>query len=104
MWRIEELIVVIAAAIWIPVIKLSAYLYHHFGARLPLGISPKRISLLLRWLYWITAAASACNFLCKHWHEGLTVQTFVVGLLYLFLLVADYIENEEVVSKVTKEN
>lgn len=99
-WSATELIIVITVAAWIPILKFSVFLFNNFGIQIPFGI-PERHSKIILWtLYWITVVASIFNYISKYLQDSDPSKMIAWGILYLFILIADYVETKETIHKI----
>lgn len=99
LWTNKEWVLVGTVVLWIPLLKLTAFIYMNFGIRMPFGISRKHSKLVLRTVYWITVIATAFNLVSKY-RSGYPIDklsAFTVG--NIFLLIMDYKETEDTINK-----
>lgn len=100
LWSIKEWMLIGAVLLWIPLLKITAILYIHFGVALPFGLPRRHSKLILRTVYWLTVVAAIFNLVSKYEHGYDHAKLLALAAGYTFMLVMDYTETEEMVKRI----
>ncbi len=96
----EELVIVIAVVLWVPVIRFAVFLYLRFGTKFSAIFLNRHGKTVLRSVFWFCVVVTILNLVSKfsHYHE--LDKIIKLSVVYVLLLIFDYFETEKVIKKI----